>query len=411
MALEINNQKDFFENVLLDDDGSIIVTVSGGSGTDNFTTGSTVIGDTVFFDRTDTLSAYTADLSSFSPIDVFDFSASEATAILPRVTTNSIGAGSTRAFIGNGENNTITTSSNSSIVGGGSNTISSSSRSFIAGGDSNTIEGSSSYSVILGGTGNYIQSSSSKSFIGVGGECYVIGSSNSFMGSCIQGYMYNSNSSAIVGGNSNRVSESNNSIVGSGVENAIDSNSHYSVIGGGYSNTIDSSTYSSIIGGHNNTINSFTNTHIIGSGITATASHTTHLNNLIVSGDTTIQGALSKGSGTFRIPTPIPEEEGFLYHSFVESPTAGDNIYRWEVTTLNGKATIELPDYYKHLNKDDMVWITPVDNFGRGYGVINENQEKLTIHTDIDGKYNILLIGTRKDEIATNNWKGVKRNK
>lgn len=38
-------------------------------------------------------------------------------------------------------------------------------------------------------------------------------------------------------------------------------------------------------------------------------------------------------------------------------------------------------------------------------------QNKLTITANIDGIYNILLVGTRKDEIATTNWKGIKRDK
>ena len=34
-------------------------------------------------------------------------------------------------------------------------------------------------------------------------------------------------------------------------------------------------------------------------------------------------------------------------------------------------------------------------------------QTELTITTDSDGLYNVLLIGTRKDETAMNNFKGV----
>ena len=96
----------------------------------------------------------------------------------------------------------------------------------------------------------------------------------------------------------------------------------------------------------------------------------------------------------------------YLMHSFVESPTAGDNLYRFTVDLKNGKAVINLPDYYKYLNKDDMVWVYPKEHFGSGYGVVDENQEILTIYADSDGEYNVLLIGTRKDKFATEFWKG-----
>ena len=122
-----------------------------------------------------------------------------------------------------------------------------------------------------------------------------------------------------------------------------------------------------------------------------------------------VEGALSKGSGTFRIPHPVPEKKDKLYlqHSFVESPTRGDNIYRWQIEVKDNQYVIELPDYYQHLNENDMVWVNPVNHFGRGYGNVNEEQTELTINTDADGLYNVLLIGTRKDETAVNNFKGI----
>jgi hypothetical protein len=123
----------------------------------------------------------------------------------------------------------------------------------------------------------------------------------------------------------------------------------------------------------------------------------------------TVVYSLSKSVGTFRIdhPNPSKNHTHYLSHSFVESPTEGDNIYRFTVTTENGVATIHLPEYYKYLNKNDQVWVTPQGHFGTGYGVVNENQTEVTIYSNIDGEYNILLIGTRKDKIAVNNWQGV----
>ena len=66
---------------------------------------------------------------------------------------------------------------------------------------------------------------------------------------------------------------------------------------------------------------------------------------LWLTGDTenSVEGSFSKGSGSFKIPHPLPEknETHNLVHSFVESPQA-NNIYRGKVTLVNGSATINL---------------------------------------------------------------------
>ena len=61
------------------------------------------------------------------------------------------------------------------------------------------------------------------------------------------------------------------------------------------------------------------------------------------SGAVTIGGSLSKGSGSFRIPHPLPAktETHDLVHSFVEAPQA-DNIYRGQVALSGGAATVDL---------------------------------------------------------------------
>jgi hypothetical protein len=126
-----------------------------------------------------------------------------------------------------------------------------------------------------------------------------------------------------------------------------------------------------------------------------------YANNLVVS------GSVSKGSGSFRIPHPDPnKKDQELVHSFVETNTAGDNIYRWKVKIINGEAEIDLPDYYKFLNEDEQIWITPCDSFARAYGYVNDDKTKLKLFGDLDCEYNVLLIATRKDTIAKNNWKG-----
>jgi hypothetical protein len=60
-------------------------------------------------------------------------------------------------------------------------------------------------------------------------------------------------------------------------------------------------------------------------------------------GNVSIEGALSKGSGSFKIDHPLLSKKNthHLVHSFIEGPQA-DNIYRGKIQLVNGKATVNL---------------------------------------------------------------------
>jgi len=62
-----------------------------------------------------------------------------------------------------------------------------------------------------------------------------------------------------------------------------------------------------------------------------------------IDGDLGIDGALSKGSGSFRIRHPLPSKAAThdLVHSFIEGPQA-DLIYRGTVTLAGGAASVNL---------------------------------------------------------------------
>ena len=66
-------------------------------------------------------------------------------------------------------------------------------------------------------------------------------------------------------------------------------------------------------------------------------------NDLHVVGDITCGGALSKGSGSFQIPHPLPSKTNthYLVHSFLEGPQA-DLIYRGKVALTGGSATVNI---------------------------------------------------------------------
>ena len=124
--------------------------------------------------------------------------------------------------------------------------------------------------------------------------------------------------------------------------------------------------------------------------------------NTYVYGNLTVTGSVSKGSGSFDIPHPDPKktETHRLRHYFVETPSAGGNIYKYQIKCKKGKNYIDLPDYYNYLNKDSLVWVNPVKHFGRAWGEVKKNGKKVKIVTDKKGTYNILIFGDRKDETA-----------
>ena len=73
---------------------------------------------------------------------------------------------------------------------------------------------------------------------------------------------------------------------------------------------------------------------------------------------------------------------------------------------MSCRSVIELPDYYSYLNKNDQVWVSANKHFGVGYGEVTEDQKCLVVCSCCDGIYNVLLIGTRKDNDAVRNWNG-----
>ena len=122
---------------------------------------------------------------------------------------------------------------------------------------------------------------------------------------------------------------------------------------------------------------------------------------LDVSGNCRIRGSITKGSGSFLIDHPDPSKPNYkLRHCFVESPTRGDNIYRWKITTINKTAIQALPSYFKFLNENPQFFVNHTNGFGQGYCLMSDDNDSFTLHTSQDGEYNILLIATRKDKSA-----------
>ena len=285
----------------------------------------------------------------------------------------------------------------------------------------------SAESSITSGVGNIIGPNSSNSSI-VGGAANVI-TWDSTVGAP-------SGESTIIGGNSNNITSVGMALIG-GCENVIIS----SLGNGEPSSSVFSSNLTTITDTLFNTVVSSSqitvsdsryifvgasaassvsagsvNCAIIGGALSASLSGNSHT---ILIGDvsgpfsdnTTYMEAISKTSGTFRIKHPEPEkkETHMLYHSFVESPTAGDNLYTYvaEATSDGEVVNIELPDYWHYLNENPRIFIQAKDMFAHAFGKVVDNILEITCEKI--GKYDVLLIGTRKDEDAVKAWKGVER--
>ena len=263
------------------------------------------------------------------------------------------------------------------VTGGSRNKICNFSNAFIAGGFNNTISGSvvtngQSSATIIGGCGQRITGTNNHSFIGGG------------FSNLISGSAYRN---TIMGGYSNRISLT-----------AKDSQ-----ILGGCSNIICDVANGTIIGGNFNRVDHINSAIIAASNITTSATNTLYVCNICVFGNQSVAGTKS-----FRIehPDPLKSSTHELVHNSVESPTAGDTMYRFSITTEDNEAEIILPEYYRYLNENTQLWVSADGHFGKAFGIVNLSATKIKITSNQDGKYNVMVVGTRKDKKAVASWKG-----
>jgi hypothetical protein len=125
------------------------------------------------------------------------------------------------------------------------------------------------------------------------------------------------------------------------------------------------------------------------------------------SGNTTIAGSLSKGSGSFKIDHPLPAKTDthHLIHSFIEGPQA-DNIYRGKVDLVSGSATVNIDTVagmtegtFVALNREVQCFTTNESNWDAVKGSVSGNI--LTIeseNSESTATISWLVIGERKDQ-------------
>ena len=120
-----------------------------------------------------------------------------------------------------------------------------------------------------------------------------------------------------------------------------------------------------------------------------------------------VQGSVSKGSGSFKIDHPLPEltETHHLVHSFVEAPQA-DNIYRGKVELVDGRAEVNIDTNsgmtegtFVLLNREVQCFTSNESDWDAVRGSVNGNI--LTIecqNTDSTATISWLVIGERQDQ-------------
>ncbi|MFH2143558.1 MAG: hypothetical protein ABIJ97_14120 [Bacteroidota bacterium] len=123
------------------------------------------------------------------------------------------------------------------------------------------------------------------------------------------------------------------------------------------------------------------------------------------SGNVNVTGTLSKGGGSFKIDHPLDPENKYLYHSFVESPDMM-NIYNGIIILdSQGKATVNLPDYFEALNNEFRYTLTPIGSPAPNLYIEEEvafNQFKIA-GGNPGMKVSWQVTGIRKDPFAVKN--------
>jgi hypothetical protein len=130
-----------------------------------------------------------------------------------------------------------------------------------------------------------------------------------------------------------------------------------------------------------NGVNSATSGTNVGIG-TTTPQYPLDVNgNANFSGNVSIGGSLSKGSGSFKIDHPLDPANKYLYHSFVESPDMM-NVYNGNVVTdKSGMATVVLPEYFEALNRDFRYQLTAVGQFAQAIVAKKVDHNRFVIRT------------------------------
>jgi hypothetical protein len=118
-------------------------------------------------------------------------------------------------------------------------------------------------------------------------------------------------------------------------------------------------------------------------------------------GNVSIAGTLSKGSGSFKIDHPLDPANKYLYHSFVESPDMM-NIYNGNIiSNEKGEATVTLPEYFEALNRDFRYQLTVIGTVAQAIVADKVKNNRFIIKTtEPNVEVSWQVTGIRKDAFA-----------
>ena len=127
-----------------------------------------------------------------------------------------------------------------------------------------------------------------------------------------------------------------------------------------------------------------------------------------------VVGALSKGSGSFRIDHPLDsmKDTHDLVHSFIEGPRA-DLMYRGSVQLSGGTATVDLDaaatmtdGTWELLCRDPQVWVQNQDGWTQVRGSVSGSTLTITAQAgDCTDTVSWLVVAERQDEhMMDTNW-------
>ena len=131
------------------------------------------------------------------------------------------------------------------------------------------------------------------------------------------------------------------------------------------------------------------------------------LNMRIFNNSVTVYGALTKGSGSFRIPHPLAglSTTKDLVHSFIEGPQC-DNIYRGKIDLVGGTATVNLDTKsdmtagtFVTLNRDVQCFTTNESGWTAVKGSVSGNTLTITAQDNsCTDTISWMVIGERQDD-------------
>jgi len=245
-------------------------------------------------------------------------------------------ASGTYSTVGGGYNNAA--SDTDATVGGGYQNVASDPYATVAGGIYNTA--SVSYATVGGG---YADSASTK-YATVGGG-YRNTASTNFWSTVCGGYCNRATGEdAVVAGGEINVASGYDATVGGGGYNTASAN--YATVPGGYNNTASGTC--GFATGSGSSDGGYGNSAAF-NGVTATAASQVRCSNLNAT-----------GTKNFAIDHPLDPDGRILNHYCIESPEVV-NLYRGAaVLGPDGRAKVQLPDYFSAENVNPMIQLTGV---------------------------------------------------